>query len=198
MSAMEVGERLVEVEALAVAEERRPAGDEKTFRAYDPDQVLLMAPVLAKWVPEGDLAHFVSDLVESALDLGPIYASYEDERGYPPQSWPDLLIEMGSAGAILRPDKPPRGVSGQPRRSTRRATYDIGSSHTAGFGPVTPKASFGAARTVARCGLPHTAHDRGRSLTARALLASGFVEVGWRIVAWVVPSPLRIDAPTSP
>jgi hypothetical protein len=27
--------------------------------------VLLMSPVLAEWVPEGDLAHFVSDLVES-------------------------------------------------------------------------------------------------------------------------------------
>ena len=40
--------RLVEVEAAQVAAaERRPAGEEKTFRPYDPDQVLLMAPVLA-------------------------------------------------------------------------------------------------------------------------------------------------------
>ena len=29
-----------------------------------------MAPVLSEWVPEGDLAHFVSDLVESALKRG--------------------------------------------------------------------------------------------------------------------------------
>src|SRR5665213_1162774 len=57
----------------------------KVFRAYEPDQVLLLAPVLQEWVPEGDLAHFVSDLVESgALDLLAIYASYEDERGAPP------------------------------------------------------------------------------------------------------------------
>ena len=29
-----------------------------------------MAPVLSEWIPEGDLAHFVSDLVESGtLDL---------------------------------------------------------------------------------------------------------------------------------
>ncbi len=36
-----------------------------------------MAPVLREWVPEGDLAHFVSDLVDTALDLGPIYADCE-------------------------------------------------------------------------------------------------------------------------
>src|SRR5450759_1779906 len=93
MSAMAVQERLVEVESSTVAQERRPAGEEKTFRAYDPDQVLLMAPVLAEWLPEGDLAHFVSDLVESALDLGPIYASYEDERGYPPYD-PRLMLKL--------------------------------------------------------------------------------------------------------
>ena len=57
-------ERLVEVEAAVVAD-RCPVGQEKTFRPYDPDQVLLIAPVLSEWIPEGDLAHFVSGLVES-------------------------------------------------------------------------------------------------------------------------------------
>ena len=72
-------ERLVEVEADGtVVSDRVPVGEEKTFRAYDPDQVLLMAPVLQEWIPEGDVAHFVSDLVESGtLDLGAIYDSYE-------------------------------------------------------------------------------------------------------------------------
>jgi hypothetical protein len=62
-------ERLVEVETVgASAAVERPAV-EKTFWPYDPDQVLLMAPVLREWVPEGDLAHFVSDLVPtSAVD----------------------------------------------------------------------------------------------------------------------------------
>ena len=66
-----VQERLVEVEAdETVVGDRVAVGEEKTFRPYDPDQVLLMAPVLQEWVPEGDLAHFVSDLVESGtLDL---------------------------------------------------------------------------------------------------------------------------------
>jgi len=86
--------RLVEVEQVAVeAAERRPAGAEKAFRAYDPDQVLLMAPVLGEWVPEGDLAHFVSDVVEHALDLEPVYAAYEDERGFPPYD-PRLVVKL--------------------------------------------------------------------------------------------------------
>jgi transposase len=88
-------ERLVEVDRVeARASERAPVGAEKTFRAYDPDQVVLMAPVLQDWIPEGDLAHFVSDLVESgALDLSAIYASYEDERGYPPYD-PRLMVKL--------------------------------------------------------------------------------------------------------
>jgi transposase len=93
MGAMAVQEQLVEVRASAVAGERGPVGEEKTFRAYDPDQVLLMAPVLSEWVPEGDLAHFVSDLVESALDLSPIYAAYQEERGYPPYD-PRLMLKL--------------------------------------------------------------------------------------------------------
>jgi len=108
-------ERLVEVEPAAlVAEVRRPAGEEKTFRPYDPDQVLLMAPVLSEWVPEGDLAHFVSDLVESgALDLSAIYAGYEEERGYPPYD-PRLMVKLlvyGYANGVVS------------SRKLERATY---------------------------------------------------------------------------
>lgn len=72
---------------------RRPVAEEKTFRPYDPDQVLLMAPVLSEWVPEGDLAHFVSDLVEHTLDLSQVYASYEEERGFPPYD-PRLMLKL--------------------------------------------------------------------------------------------------------
>jgi transposase len=90
-----VQERLVEVPAGGGGERaaRAPAGEQKAFRSYDPDQVLLMAPVLQEWVPEGDLAHFVSDLVESALDLSLIYAAYEEERGYPPYD-PRLMLKL--------------------------------------------------------------------------------------------------------
>jgi transposase len=107
--------RLVEVEAEeSVVAERRPVGEEKTFRAYDPEQVLLMAPVLSDWIPEGDLAHFVSDLVESGtLDLSAIYDSYEDERGYPPYD-PRLMVKLlvyGYANGVMS------------SRKLERATY---------------------------------------------------------------------------
>lgn len=55
----------------------------KTFREYEPDQMLLMPPSLHDWLPEDHLAYFVSDLVER-LDLSEIFDSYDEERGYPP------------------------------------------------------------------------------------------------------------------
>jgi transposase len=105
MSVIEGQERLVEVpgsvESVAA---RAPVGVEKTFRAYDPEQVLLMAPVLSEWVPEGDLAHFVSDLVESgALDLSAISSSYEEECGFPPYD-PRLMVKLllyGYANGVM-------------------------------------------------------------------------------------------------
>jgi len=110
-----VQERLVEVEAdETVVVDRAPVGEEKTFRAYDPDQVLLMAPVLQEWIPDGDLAHFVSDLVESGtLDLSAIYESYEEERGYPPYD-PRLMLKLliyGYANGVMS------------SRQLERATY---------------------------------------------------------------------------
>ncbi len=99
-------ERMVEVEAVEGPEgsQRAPVGEEKTFRPYDPDQVLLMAPVLQEWIPEGDLAHLVSDLVESGtLDLQAIYDCYEEERGYPPYD-PRLMVKLliyGYANGVM-------------------------------------------------------------------------------------------------
>jgi len=95
MSVVEGQERLVEVAVVeAAGAARAPVGVEKTFRAYDPEQVLLMSPVLSEWLAEDDLAHFVSDLVGSgALDLSAFYASYEDERGFPPYD-PRLMLKL--------------------------------------------------------------------------------------------------------
>jgi hypothetical protein len=55
----------------------------KEYRPYCPDQLLLLPPSLREWLPEGHLAYFVSDLVDT-LDLAAIEAVYEDElRGGP-------------------------------------------------------------------------------------------------------------------
>jgi len=77
-------ERLVEVEPVDLpAAERVAAGASKTFRSYAPGQVLLMSPDAREWVPEGDLAHFVDDLVEEVLDLSAVYGGYVEEAWLP-------------------------------------------------------------------------------------------------------------------
>ena len=84
----------MEVEPVEVAvAERVAAGATKSFRPYAPGQVLLMAPDAREWVPDGDLAHFVDDLVEQALDLSAIYGSYVEERGFPPYD-PRLMVKL--------------------------------------------------------------------------------------------------------
>src|SRR3989442_6626010 len=64
----------------------------KTFRPYEPDQLLLMPPSLGDWVPEDHLARFVSDLVDT-LDLSAIEDTYTEERGYPPYH-PCMMVKV--------------------------------------------------------------------------------------------------------
>jgi transposase len=64
----------------------------KIFRPYDPDQLLLMPPALADWVPEDHLARFVSDVVDT-LDLTAIEETYMEERGYPPYH-PQMMVKV--------------------------------------------------------------------------------------------------------
>jgi hypothetical protein len=54
----------------------------KTFRAYQPDQLLVLPPSLQEWLPADHLAYFVSEVVD-ALDLSGIYKSYSEERWLP-------------------------------------------------------------------------------------------------------------------
>ena len=56
----------------------------KTYRAYLPEQDLLLPPSLRDWLPEDHLAYFVCEVVEQ-LDLSAIESVYEEEeRGQPP------------------------------------------------------------------------------------------------------------------
>lgn len=64
----------------------------KTFRPYEPDQLLLMPPALSDWVPEKHLARFVGDVVDG-LDLSAIEAVYDEERGYPPYH-PRMMVKV--------------------------------------------------------------------------------------------------------
>jgi transposase len=49
---------------------------EQRFKAYNRDQDFLLPPSMRDWLPKGDLAYFVADLMEE-LDLSEIYGYYE-------------------------------------------------------------------------------------------------------------------------
>jgi transposase len=65
----------------------------KGYRAYLPDQDLLLPPSLRDWLPENHLVYFVSDVVDQ-LDLSKIHAHYGEEgRGQPPYD-PQLMTKL--------------------------------------------------------------------------------------------------------
>src|SRR5438132_888246 len=66
----------------------------KAYRPYTLDQQLLLPPDMRQWLPEGDLALFISDVVDE-LDLAAIYRSYEtgDGRGQPPYE-PAMMVKV--------------------------------------------------------------------------------------------------------
>ena len=74
-----------------------------TFRPYQPDQVLMLPPVLREWVSEGHLAHHVSDLVD-AVDLSAFYAQYRGDgrrnSPYDPRMMVKVLIYAYATGTF--------------------------------------------------------------------------------------------------
>ena len=66
---------------------------DKTFRPYNPDQVLLLPPSLDDWLPAEHLARFVAELVDEHLDLSRIRAAYTEGRGAPPFD-PRLMVRL--------------------------------------------------------------------------------------------------------
>ena len=67
---------------------------EKSFRADDLNQLLLLPPSLHDWLPERHLARFLVDVI-AALDLSAIYASYDqkDGRGQSPYA-PEMMLRV--------------------------------------------------------------------------------------------------------
>ena len=89
----------------------------KGYRAYLPEQDLLLPPSLREWLPEGHLAYYVSDVVDQ-LDLSAIHAVYEkDLRGQPPYD-PQMMTKVLVYGYCV-------GVFSS-RRIEKRLQEDIG------------------------------------------------------------------------
>lgn len=63
------------------------------FKAYDPDQLLLLPPDLKTWLPENHLAWFVSDMVDS-LNLSEIEGHYDHLKGGKPGFHPSMMVKL--------------------------------------------------------------------------------------------------------
>ena len=64
-----------------------------TFIDYEPNQPLLLPPDMREWLPEGHLALFVSDVVDT-LDLSGIYRAYEGEDRGRPAYHPAMMVKL--------------------------------------------------------------------------------------------------------
>jgi transposase len=74
---------------------------DKTFRAFDPGQGLLLPPSLDDWLPAEHLARFIAELVDERLDLSRIRAAYTEGRGGPPYD-PRLMVRILLHGVGVR------------------------------------------------------------------------------------------------
>src|ERR1700694_5890174 len=90
----------------------------KSYRAYLPEQDLLLPPSLREWLPENHLVYFVSDVIDN-LNLSALAAVYGDEqRGQPPYD-PRMMTKVLVYGYCV-------GVFSS-RRIERRLAEDVGS-----------------------------------------------------------------------
>ena len=56
----------------------------KVFRPLKTDEVWLLPPSVADFVPAGHAAHLIRDLVSEELDLAAIMGACTETKGYPP------------------------------------------------------------------------------------------------------------------
>ena len=84
---------LMDLDPVSVGSVRPRSAVDKTFRRYDQDQPMLLAPDVRDWLPAEDPARWVDDLVEHGLDLSPFYDGYTEARGAPPYD-PRLMLKV--------------------------------------------------------------------------------------------------------
>jgi len=89
-----VGDKLFEVGSEPVpARAVTPVGTQKRFRHYDQSQSFLLPPSLDDWLPEDHEARFISDVVDTMLDLSCVYDSYSEASGAPPYD-PAMMLKL--------------------------------------------------------------------------------------------------------
>jgi len=65
----------------------------KVFRPWKIDEVWLLPPSVADFVPAGHAAHLIRDLVSEELDLSAIMGAYTEVKGYPPYH-PAMMVAL--------------------------------------------------------------------------------------------------------
>lgn len=65
----------------------------KVFRPWKTDEVWLLPPSVADFVPAGHPAHLIRDLVSEELDLSAIMGAYTELKGYPPYH-PAMMVAL--------------------------------------------------------------------------------------------------------
>jgi len=64
-----------------------------TYLPYDPQQMLLLPEAIQDWLPEGHLAHFISDTVDQ-LDLKAFHARYEQDGPRNQPFHPAMMVKV--------------------------------------------------------------------------------------------------------
>lgn len=63
------------------------------YHPYEPQQMLLLPEAIQDWLPEGHLAHFISDTVD-ALDLGAFHARYDSGGPHNQPFHPVMMVKV--------------------------------------------------------------------------------------------------------
>ena len=90
-----VGDKLFEVESGSVrVQKRAPAGCQKRLPPLPTSPTpCLLPPSLDDWLPENHEARFISEVVDTMLDLDCIYDSYTEASGTPPYD-PAMMLDF--------------------------------------------------------------------------------------------------------
>ena len=63
------------------------------YLPYEPDQMQLLPEALQEWLPEGHLAHFISDAIDG-LDLGAFHARYDKDGPRNQPFHPAMMVKV--------------------------------------------------------------------------------------------------------
>ena len=67
--------------------------NQKRFKPYHPNQLLLLPPDMKDWLPDNDLVYFIMDMLDQ-LDLIAIYDSYDGTKGGQPAFDPKMMTGL--------------------------------------------------------------------------------------------------------